>query len=428
MVMFYKETNFKETPIGEIPEDWEFAGFQDLCEKLRSGGTPLTSKKEYYNGDIPFVKIEDITNAKKYLYSTLTTITKEGLNNSTTWLVPENSLILAIYGSLGSVAINTIELATNQAILGIILRGEKAETEFFYYVFSYLNLRKYAKRTTQANLTAEIIKDLKVPLPPLEEQKAIAHVLSSFDEAIQKTNEVIAKTGRLKKGLMQELLTKGIGHKEFRDTEIGKVPKDWKVIRLGDIISSGPQNGLYKHAKYYGDGIPIIRIESFGFGKLMDSSSLKRIRLTKEELETYSLEPRDIILNRVNSIEYIGKSILISELPQPMVFESNMMRFRIDDKIADAKFVVTYLNSDFALASIRSKAKRAVHQASVNQDDVRSIVMHLPPFEEQKRLAEIISSVDKKLEIERNEKAKLERIKQGFMDLLLTGKIRVKVN
>ncbi|MEM3637078.1 MAG: restriction endonuclease subunit S [Conexivisphaerales archaeon] len=203
---FYKETEFKETEIGRIPKEWKVARFQDLCQKLRSGGTPLTSKKEYYNGDIPFVKIEDITNAKKYLSSTLTTITKEGLNNSAAWLVPKYSLLLAIYGSLGSVAINTIELATNQAILGIILR-EMAETEFFYYVFSNLNLKKYAKRTTQANLTAEIIKDLNVPLPPLSEQQKIAEVLSTVDKKLDIERNEKSRLEHIKRGLMNLLLT-----------------------------------------------------------------------------------------------------------------------------------------------------------------------------------------------------------------------------
>ncbi len=197
---------FKDTEIGKIPKEWEVVRFQDLCQKLKSGGTPLTSKKEYYNGNIPFVKIEDITNAKKYLSSTLTTITKEGLNNSTAWLVPKNSLLVAIYGSLGSVAINTLEVTTNQAILGIILK-EKAETEFFYYVFSYLDLKKYAKRTTQANLTAEIIKNLKVPLPHFSEQCRIAEILSTLDKKLELEKNERMRLEKIKHGLMDLLLT-----------------------------------------------------------------------------------------------------------------------------------------------------------------------------------------------------------------------------
>jgi type I restriction enzyme S subunit len=90
--MFFKETDFQETPIGRFPRDWSVTRLQNICEKVRAGGTPLTSKKEYWNGDLPFVKIEDITLASKYLTSTKSFISKEGLSNSNAWLVPENSL------------------------------------------------------------------------------------------------------------------------------------------------------------------------------------------------------------------------------------------------------------------------------------------------------------------------------------------------
>ncbi|PMP73178.1 MAG: restriction endonuclease [Aciduliprofundum sp.] len=198
---------FKDTEIGKIPKEWEIVRFQEICEKLKSGGTPSTKKPQYYNGDILFVKIEDITNARKYLYSTSTTITKEGLNNSTAWLIPKNSLLLAIYGSLGSVAINRIEVSTNQAILGIVLKRERAETEFFYYLFSNLNLKKFAKQTTQANLTADIIRKLYVPLPPLPEQQQIASILLAVDNKLELLRKERTKLETLKKGFMDELLT-----------------------------------------------------------------------------------------------------------------------------------------------------------------------------------------------------------------------------
>ena len=112
-----QKTRYKQTEIGKIPEDWEVVKFEDVCDRLQSGGTPKTTTKEYYGGKIPFVKIEDISNSGKFLDKTKITITEEGLKNSSAWLVPRNSLLLAIYGSLGAITINKIELTTNQAIL-----------------------------------------------------------------------------------------------------------------------------------------------------------------------------------------------------------------------------------------------------------------------------------------------------------------------
>jgi len=200
-------TEFKDTEIGRIPKEWEIKKFEKVCIKIQSGGTPLTSKKEFYVGDIPFVKIEDISAAKKYIIQTQQHISKKGLENSTAWVIPPRSLLLAIYGSLGKVAINKIPLATNQAILGIILNNKLVNTEFVYYLIKNMNLKKYAKQSTQANLTAKIIKNLKIVLLPLHEQKKIAEILSTVDEKLELERKRKEKLERIKKGLMNDLLT-----------------------------------------------------------------------------------------------------------------------------------------------------------------------------------------------------------------------------
>ncbi|MEM2916381.1 MAG: restriction endonuclease subunit S [Candidatus Woesearchaeota archaeon] len=188
-------------------KEWQRIKFEEICVKIKSGGTPLTSRKDYYKGNIPFVKIEDITKAGKYLNETQIKISENGLNNSTTWLVPKGSLLLAIYGSIGEIAINKIDVATNQAILGIVVNPNKADAEYVYYFFKNTKLARYAKQSTQANLTAEIIKSIEIPLPPLEEQKRIAQILSTLDNKLAIQQSKKSKLERVKKSLMNDLLT-----------------------------------------------------------------------------------------------------------------------------------------------------------------------------------------------------------------------------
>jgi len=199
---------FKNTEIGRIPKDWEVVRLEEICEKIKAGGTPLTTKKEFWNGNIPFVKIEDITSSGKYLMQTLSSITNTGLENSNAWLVPERSLLLAMYGSLGEVSINIISVATNQAILGIIPK-EKDDLEFLYYWFLYFKpyWRKFAKPTTQANLTAEIVRNTMIPLPSTQERRKIAEILSTVDHKLEAERKEKAKLERIKQGLMDLLLT-----------------------------------------------------------------------------------------------------------------------------------------------------------------------------------------------------------------------------
>ena len=234
--MFYKEENFKEIGGLRVPEDWDVVELKDVCKKIKAGGTPKTNVKEYYeNGTIPFVKIEDKTNSNKYLTYTKIKITKEGLDNSNAWIVPKNSVLFAMYRSIGETAINKIEVATNQAILGIIPKDNILESEFLYYILTK-NKNYYSKlgmQTTQKNLNAQIVKGFKIPLPPLEEQKAIAKILNDFDKLIEIINKQIETLNKAKKGMMKKLLTKGVfEHKSFKKSEIGEIPEDWEVVEL----------------------------------------------------------------------------------------------------------------------------------------------------------------------------------------------------
>jgi len=203
----YRE--FKDTEMGKVPKEWEVTKLDEACIKIKAGGTPLTSKKEYYDGNIPFVKIEDLTSSYKYLKSTSTTITDAGLKNSSAWLVPVKSLLVAMYGSIGAIAINEIEVATNQAILAILPIEEKTNVEFLFYLLTHLKplLERHAKQTTQANLTAEIVKNFKVVLPNYFEQQKIAEILSIMDKKLELERNEKAKLERIKQGLMDLLLT-----------------------------------------------------------------------------------------------------------------------------------------------------------------------------------------------------------------------------
>jgi type I restriction enzyme S subunit len=209
-VHFYRETKFKKTEIGEIPEEWEVKSLKERVKKIKAGGTPKTTVKEYYeNGNLPFVKIEDLTQNGKYLTKTALKITKKGLNNSSAWIVPKNSVLLAMYGSLGEVSINKIEVATNQAILGIVPNEMGLNPEFLYYWFLRFKPKWviYAKTTTQANLTKQIVENIKIPLPPLEEQKEIAKRLKVIDDQIENLKKQKEHLQKVKKKFMDLLLT-----------------------------------------------------------------------------------------------------------------------------------------------------------------------------------------------------------------------------
>jgi len=411
-IEFYKETEFKDTEIGRIPKEWEIKRLKDIVIKAKMGGTPRRNISEYWKGNIPFVKIEDITMSGKYLYNTEEFITEKGLENSSVWIVPKDSLLLAIYGSLGSIGINKIDVATNQAIVGIIPNNDILGIEFLYYYYLYFKPHwyKFIKKSTQPNLTLGIILDSLVPIPPLEEQKKIAEILSNIDGAIQKTDEIIGKTESLKKGLMQELLTKGIGHKEFKDTEIGRIPKDWEYISAADIADY--INGYpFSPTDWKMYGIPIIRIQN------LNDPNAEFNFFNGEIDDIYKIKNGDLLFSWSASIGiYIwkrGDAVL------------NQHIFKVIPKTNINKLFLYY---DLLLAIEQLKGR--VHGSTMKhfqKNELKTTFIPIPSIKEQQKIAEILSTVDKKLEVLKQEKVKFEKIKQWFMDKLLTGRIRVRI-
>ena len=414
-MIFYKETKFQETSIGRFPKEWNVVILEDICEKVRAGGTPLTSKKEYWNGDLPFVKIEDITLAGKYLTATKSFISKEGLSNSNAWLVPENSLLFAMYGSMGEVSINKIPVTTNQAILGIIPK-DKDDAEFLYYWFSFFKprWRKYAKPTTQANLTAEIVRNSMIPLPSKRERQEIAKVLGVVDSVIAKTGEVIAKTERLKKGLMQELLTRGIGHKEFKETEIGKIPKTWQIVSLGDVCEQ--RSEIVQPSAN--------NMESF-VGLEHVASGETRLRNFAQSIDVKSTKFRfyagDILYGKLRP--YLDKAVL-ADLNG--ICSTDLLVLKPKGNVIKEFLIYILHSTDFIKHAIATTT--GTNHPRTSWAAISRFKFSLPERSEQQNIANILSAIDMKLELEKKEKVMLERIKRGLMDLLLTGKIRIKVD
>lgn len=190
-------------------DDWEEVRLYQITEKMQSGGTPKADNKEYYNGNIPFVKVNDITSSGKYLIGTQSYITENGLKNSPAWIVPINSIIYSMYASVGFLSINKIEVATSQAMINIILDLKKANLEYiYYYLLDFQkNIHIYIETGTQGNLNAQIVKNLKIKLPSIQEQEKIAEVLSLADEKINLLKNELEELKLQKKSLMQKLLT-----------------------------------------------------------------------------------------------------------------------------------------------------------------------------------------------------------------------------
>jgi len=395
----------KDTKTGEIPKEWEVLSLEEVTVDLIGGGTPSTSQPEYWDGDIPWMTSANLID--RIVIRGMRNITEKGLKNSATNVVPKGSLLISTRVGIGKVGIAEIDVAISQDLTGLVPDKDKADVEYLYWAIlnKSSQLSGLSQGSTVKGLTREYVRNLKLPLPPLAEQKKIAEILSTLDQAIERVNEAIEKTQRLKKGLMQELLTKGIGHKEFKDTEIGKVPKEWEVVRLSNVfkLASGKSRPKEISDKQT-DKMPI---PVYGGNGVLGYTN------------KFMVDNETVVIGRVG--EYCGS--IHKTLKSSWITDNALYAAVIEKRQISLDFFTYYL-----VFINLNKFKKESGQPLMTQTIVYSISCPLPPLPEQQKIAEILSAVDERLELLRKRKERLERVKKGLMNDLLTGRKRVTLN
>jgi type I restriction enzyme S subunit len=419
-------TSFGQTQTGSIPEEWDFMRLDDITIDLIGGGTPSTAQPDYWDGDIPWMTSANLTD--RIVLSGMRNITKKGLQNSATNIVPKGSLLISTRVGIGKVGIAGIDVAISQDLTGLVPDKNKVNVEYLYWAIlnKSSHLSGLSQGSTVKGLTRDYVRTLRIPLPPLLEQQQIAKILSTLDQAIEKVGEAIEKTQRLKKGLLQQLLTKGIGHKEFKDTEIGRIPKEWKSVKLEEISISSPQNGLYKNKESYGNGFKMVRMTELFREDVLIINDMALVNVSKEELARFSLRPGDLLFARRSlKIEGSGKCVLVPKIDESILFESSIIRITLNKTLAYPLFFLYYLNSVGRKQIL--KMTRTVAVSGITGRDLQNIFIPLPSLYEQQRIAEILSGVDERLELLGKRKERLEIVKRGLMNDLLTGRKRVRI-
>ncbi len=222
--------------------------------------------------------------------------------------------------------------------LGFLLLGSRAAKAFFE--------GRCKKAINQASLNRADLGALRLPLPPIVEQRKIAAILSSADEAIEATQAVIDQLQVVKKAMMAELLTRGLPgrHSRFKQSEIGELPADWHVVDLQDVIVDGPTNGLYKPANKIGRGALVAGMTAID-GTTLNWSSVSRAELDEGDISRFGLRSGDLLVTRVYAtVEGVGRFIVVPEPSEPVGYESNMMRLRLNGAKAAPDFVSAHMS------------------------------------------------------------------------------------
>ena len=271
---------------------------------------------------------------------------------------------------------------------------------------------------------------------PITEQEFIAAVLDTVEDVIVQTQAVIAKLKQVRAGLLHDLLARGldehgqlrdpIAHPEqFRDSPLGRVPKEWQVNELAECYQIPSKNGLYKKASFYGSGIRMVHMPQMFVGSTIDISNAARVSLDSQELQHYSLEEGDLLFARRSlNLEGAGLCCMISALAEPATFESSIVRVRLKRDQLEPRFAVAFLRSPLGYI-LRRRFIRQVAVSGVSGEDISHFLLPRPNCDEQNRILAALDVHDSELTALESEWGKLHHLKSGLMTDLLTGCVRV---
>ena len=373
--------------------EWKSYKIGDIS-KTYSGGTPSTSKREYYEGDIPFIKSGEINNDITEQY-----ITEDAINNSSAKKVQKGDLLLALYGATsGEVAISKINGAINQAVL-------KIDNDMDNY-FQYNYFLKYKEQIThkylqggQGNLSANIIKKLEFKFPKLDEQHKISQFLLLIDKKIEFLEKKHNSYQDFKKYLMQQIFAQKL---RFTDCT-----GEWNLFKLGDIVEL-MRNGSSENQVSFETEFPVTRIETISKGKL----NFDKVGYVEKIDNSYRLQYGDILLSNINSLKYIGNCVFFDE-DKTLYHGMNLMLMRFKDDF-NKKYLFYYMK--FYQQWFQKMACQAVNQASINQSSLKRFPFYIPPtIDEQNRIVNVIDSAEYKINSIEEQILKMEDFKRGLL-------------
>ena len=395
----------KQTEIGMIPDDWEVVNVGD-CTDILNGGTPSTNIPDYWNGDIVWVTPSDITKQKsKYLTHSEKTITNEGIRHSSAVLLPQGTILLCSRATIGDLTIAGKQVATNQGFKNLICK-KKVNNEFLYYALQMLKpkMREQAFGSTFLEISKSALSRIQFSLPPLPEQKKIAEVLSDMDNLIETVSTLIEKKKMIRTGTLQKLLT----------------PKaDWVEKKLGEIFNIHKGIGLSKE-KLSSNGI--YRCLLYGelftkYGRIITS-----VVSSTNFPEGILSKDGDILMPGSTTTKGEDLAIASSIHVSGVYLGGDVFCYRPKIKISSdfmAFLLPTYVKEIV-------KFTQGVTIIHLQGNNMQEMCVKIPPTKiEQQRIARILSDMDEEISVLEQKKEKLVHIKQGAMQTLLTGQIRL---
>ena len=382
-----------------LPEGWEIRSLGEVTNIIK-GKKPKSIVNQKMEGYVPYILIESFNK----VYSKFT-------NELSCPQCNRDDIIMVMDGaSSGLIAIG-LEGVIGSTLAAIKPKGMIDSDYLFYWLKSkYKILNKRISGSTIPHVDKNLLKSLKFPIPPLEEQKKIVEILQFADYLKERRREAIKLIDKIVMSLFYDM---------FGDPATN--PKGWEVKKIGDIVKK-TQYGISKAMNTEKRGFPILRMDNITYDGHLDIANLKYIEIDRKIAEKYLLNKGDILFNRTNSKELVGKTTTFN-IDGEYVFASYLIRLVPDRSIVVPEFISVFLNSRAGKKILFDISRQAIGMANINAQELCSINIPLPPLDLQQEFAEIVSKLEAKRKKMEEAEEKLEMLYQILLRQAFTGKL-----
>ncbi|MBF0506282.1 MAG: restriction endonuclease subunit S [Nitrospirae bacterium] len=358
---------------------WAKVDIKAFAEVI-TGGTPSTAVKEYWeNGTIPWLNSGDLNQG--IITKPSNFITELGYKNSSARMMPAETVLVALTGATTGVsALLKFEACGNQSVTGILPSKNHDPLYLYHYLRTMRNkILNDAWGGAQKHIRQKYVKDFKIPLPPLSDQIRIATILSKAEALIAQGKESLRLLDELLKSTFLEM---------FGDPSRNQ--NKFLKGKIADIVSE-VKYGTSKPASEQGS-YPYLRMNNISYEGYWDFSSLKYIDITEDEKDKYIVRPGDLIFNRTNSKDLVGKTAVYNKFTE-MVIAGYLIRVRVNEK-GNPWYLWGYLNSRHGKQTLLGLCRNIVGMANINATEIKNIKILIPPVELQTKFAQIVEKVE----------------------------------
>ncbi len=433
------------TELGALPEEWDVEKLGNICYEIYR--YPTYYDIEYVDKGVIEVRGELIhSNGKlRKKRSDFRYILQDTNKKYPRTQLKNGDFVMSVRGTIGKVALvdDFFEGANITAnLIRIAPNKEMVLSEYLLHFFlsdsykSWLDLN--SSMTTIKTIQSPLLKSMYLSLPPLPEQHRIATILSTLDETVEHTEALIEKYKNIKAGLMADLLTRGLDEEgrirsenthRFKDSAMGRVPEEWEIGGFKDMVDKSNKNGIkpgpfgssLKKEFYVGDGYRVYGQEQVIAGTL----SIGDYYVNKqkfEELKSFRIDMDDVLISLVGTT---GKVLVVPSKFESGIINPRLLKITPDKRKSNSKFISYLLISGIITNQLATLSHGGTMDV-LNGTTIRKLRFGIPSLKEQRRIAEILTAADQRIEKEEAYRDKLLQLKKGLMQDLLTGKVRVK--